>query len=70
MYLSLTPEETRLLIHHLTQQVDHMDTELIHTDKRELQRALAKEVEALRTLTDRICSTADADEGDGVLDIV
>jgi hypothetical protein len=70
MYLSLTTEETRLLIHHLTQQVDHMDNELIHTDKRELQRSLARELEALRTLTDRICATADADEGDGVLDVV
>lgn len=70
MHLSLTPEETRLLIHHLTQRVDFMDKELVHTDKRELQRSLSQELQALRTLTDRICSSASESEEEGALDVV
>ena len=56
MQLSLTPEETRLLLRHLAQRIEHMDAELVHTDKRALQRSLASEVNALRALTDRIGS--------------
>ena len=54
MQLTLTPDESRLLIRHLTQEIEHLDAELIHTDKRELQRALAHELDALRGLTERI----------------
>jgi hypothetical protein len=41
--LTLTPEESALLIHHLTQRIEHLDAELVHTDRRDLQRALADE---------------------------
>jgi len=58
MNLSLTSAETRLLLNHLTQRIDHLDGELIHTDKRELQRALAVELQQLRALTDRIRASA------------
>lgn len=58
MQLTLTAEESRLLIRHLTQQIEHLDSELVHTDKRELQRALAEELRALSALTDRIRSSA------------
>jgi hypothetical protein len=56
MQLALTPEEVRLLLYHLTQQIDHIDSELVHTDKRELQRSLAHDLQALRSLTDHIQS--------------
>jgi hypothetical protein len=58
MHLMLTPEESRLLIRNLTHRIEHLDSELVHTDKRELQRALAQELQALSALTDRIRSSA------------
>jgi len=58
MHLTLTPEETRLLVNHLTQRIEHMDAELVHTDRRDLQRSLANELQALRALTERIRSSA------------
>ncbi len=61
MQLTLTPDETRLLLRHLAAQVDHLDAELIHTDKRDLQRSLARELDALRTLTSRLQSSAEQD---------
>jgi hypothetical protein len=54
MHLTLAPEENRLLIHHLVKRIEHMENELVHTDKRELQRSLAHEVDALRALTERL----------------
>jgi hypothetical protein len=58
MQLTLTPEESSLLIRNLMQRIEHLDSELVHTDKRDLQRDLARELQALRTLTDRIRSSA------------
>ena len=60
MQLTLAPEETRLLLHHLTQRIEHMDAELVHTDKRELQHSLAHELQKLKALKERIRSSADA----------
>jgi hypothetical protein len=57
-HLTLTPEEARLLLRHLTQRLEHLDAELVRTDKRELQHALALEIDALRTLTERIRAAA------------
>ena len=63
MQITFTSEETRLLIGHLNKQIEHMDDELVHTDKRELQRSLAAELEALRALAERIDAGASlADE--------
>jgi hypothetical protein len=62
MQLMLTTEETRLLTHHLTQRLEHMETELLHTDKRELQRAIARDIEALRALVDRVGASTGATE--------
>jgi hypothetical protein len=61
MNLALTADEGRLLLRHLTQHIDHLDTELVHTDKRELQRSLAGELAALRSLAERLRSTAEQD---------
>jgi hypothetical protein len=60
MHLTLTPEETRLLLHHLAERIAYMDAELVHTDKRELQRSLTRDLQGLRALTDRIRSGAAA----------
>jgi hypothetical protein len=57
MQLALTPEESSLLIRNLTQRIEHLDSELVHTDKRDLQRDLARELQALCALTDRIRSS-------------
>jgi 5-bromo-4-chloroindolyl phosphate hydrolysis protein len=54
MQLTLTAEETRLLLDNLGKRIEHMDAELIHTDKHELQHALAVELQQLRALADRI----------------
>jgi hypothetical protein len=43
--LDLTEEERNLLAIHLDRHIDHLDAELIRTDRRELQRALASEIE-------------------------
>jgi hypothetical protein len=58
MQLTFTSQETRLLLHHLTERIGHLETELIHTDKRELQHSLTQEVQALRALLGRIESSA------------
>ncbi|HEY8090335.1 MAG TPA: hypothetical protein VIF09_20880 [Polyangiaceae bacterium] len=54
MQLTLTTDETRLLIQHLVRRIDEMDAELVHTDKRELQRGLARDLQMLRALTDKV----------------
>jgi hypothetical protein len=59
MEITLTPDEMRLLVRHLSQWIDHLDTDLVHTDKRELQRSLARELGALRALNDRLRSIAE-----------
>jgi hypothetical protein len=56
MQLTLTPHETTLLVQQLTQHIAHVDEELVHTDKRELQRDIAHELDELRALLERIRS--------------
>ena len=53
MQVNLTPIEARLLLRHLEQHLKHLDTELVHTDKHELQHSLAREIDALRVLCER-----------------
>jgi hypothetical protein len=57
MHLTLTREEGRLLLRHLTQHLEHLDADLAHTDRRELQHALALELDQLRSLAARLRST-------------
>jgi hypothetical protein len=61
MQLTLTTEESQQLIRHLARRLDELDSELVHTDKREMQRALAAEVRALSALTNKIRSSAEED---------
>ncbi len=70
MELTLTSEEARLLLHHLTERIEYMDAELVHTDKRELQRSLVHELLTLRVLADRIRSGAASGEKDTGADVV
>jgi hypothetical protein len=60
MQLTLSPEEANILIEQLTKRLEHIDDELVHTDKRELQRALASDLDSLRAITERIQSAAKA----------
>jgi hypothetical protein len=54
MQLTLMPQEARLLERHLAERLRQLDVELARTDKHELQHELAREVDQLRALTDRL----------------
>jgi hypothetical protein len=56
MNFPLTNDEARFLVRHLTQWTEHLDADLVHTDRRDLQRSLAGELATLRALTDRLRS--------------
>jgi hypothetical protein len=46
-----------LFLHeHLTRDLERLESELVHTDKRSMQRELAAEVQRLRELIARIFS--------------
>jgi hypothetical protein len=53
MHIDLSPIEARLLLRHLEQHIQHLDTELVHTDKHQLQHSLALEIEALRAICEK-----------------
>jgi hypothetical protein len=52
--LDLTEEERILLTTHLHRHIHHLDAELVRTDRREFQHALAAEIEQLRTIARRL----------------
>jgi hypothetical protein len=52
--LELSREEAQLLLDHLASHLKHMDAELVRTDKRELQHAIAVEEKALQGVVDRL----------------
>src|SRR5258708_4487367 len=56
MNFPLTNDEARFLVRHLTHWTEHLDSDLVHTDRRDLQRSLAGELATLRALTDRLRS--------------
>jgi uncharacterized protein YukE len=61
MQLQLTTEDVVLLVRQLNKRIEHVEDELAHTDKRELQRALVKDVQAMRNLAQRIESSLGAE---------
>jgi hypothetical protein len=63
--LTLTTDEIHLLIRHLTKEIEHIDAELVHTDKRELQRDLAEDLKELRAVTDRVVRASELGVGSG-----
>lgn len=46
--LQLSHDAARFLCAQLERQLAHLDDELVHTDNRQMQRELAREVERLR----------------------
>jgi len=52
--LELSVDEARLLAAHLGQHIKRLDAELVRTDKHDLQHALAREIEALQGVEDRL----------------
>lgn len=57
--LDLSPAEIRLLATHLARYVDHLDVELVRTDKHDLQHALAQEIDTLRSIARRLQAAAE-----------
>ena len=53
----LSPEEQQLLATHLARYIGHLDAELVRTEKHDLQHALAREIEQLRTILRRLEAT-------------
>ncbi|HEY1695368.1 MAG TPA: hypothetical protein VGG39_24535 [Polyangiaceae bacterium] len=54
MQLELTQHDVALLLRHLERHIQHLETELVPTDARELQVTLAREIAALEALCERL----------------
>jgi hypothetical protein len=54
MHLDLTEAEARLLAHHLTMHIKHVDDELVRTDKRQMQRDLMHDENRLVAILRRL----------------
>lgn len=54
MQVDLTDEEARLLALHLTKHIKHVDDELVHTDKRSMQRDLALDERRLLAILEKL----------------
>jgi hypothetical protein len=52
--LEVSEQELDLLITHLARHIDALDHDLVRTDKADLQHALAREVETLQSLLERL----------------
>jgi hypothetical protein len=52
--LHLTHDEAGLLSEHLSRHLERLSAELVHTDRRELHHALAREIAALQAIADRL----------------
>jgi hypothetical protein len=54
MTFELSKEEAKFLDAHLVRHIESVEDELVHTDKRQMQSELAREVDALRAIHERI----------------
>jgi hypothetical protein len=54
MTLDLSPVEIQFLEVQLGRHIMHVENELVHTDSRDMQRSLARDLEALELLRRRI----------------
>lgn len=54
MNLELSPEEASLLATHLERHIERVDNELVHTDKRQMQRELANDEQRLVEILKRL----------------
>jgi len=52
--LQLTHDDARFLCAQLERQLAHIDDELVHTDNRQMQRELARDVDRLRMVLGRL----------------
>ncbi|MEB2283721.1 MAG: hypothetical protein B6D46_15745 [Polyangiaceae bacterium UTPRO1] len=50
----LSADERRLLSTHLRRHIEHLDAELVRTDQPALQHALAREIDQLRAIAQRL----------------
>jgi hypothetical protein len=62
MKLELSQDEAHFLSKHLTRHIAEVENELVHTDKRQLQRDLARDLEHLRAIERQLVRLMDADE--------
>lgn len=56
MQLELTAIEAQLLLRHLERHIQHLETELVPTDQHELQQVLARDIEVLREICEKLRS--------------
>jgi hypothetical protein len=54
MNLQISPQEAQLLRTHMARHLESVEDELVHTDKAELQHSLARDLENLRALLERL----------------
>ncbi|HEX4517497.1 MAG TPA: hypothetical protein VH054_28320 [Polyangiaceae bacterium] len=54
MNLQISPQDAQLLRTHLARHLEHVENELVRTDKVELQHSLARDLENLRALLRRL----------------
>jgi len=54
MQIELSQDDMRFLHQQLARHLEELEGELVHTDKRDLQRAIAADTERLRALLARI----------------
>jgi hypothetical protein len=54
MQIDLSLDDARFLRQLLTRHLEEMDNELVHTDKRDLQREIAADTKRLRELLARL----------------
>jgi hypothetical protein len=58
--LTLSSEELRLLIRHLSRHIGALDADLVRTDHPALQHEFAREIEALRVIERRLADLSEA----------
>jgi hypothetical protein len=58
MNLELSPEEARFLNNQLVRHLEAMENELVHTDKHQLQREIARDVEKMKVIHERLATLA------------
>jgi hypothetical protein len=54
MQIDLSQDEAQFLSLQLARHLQHIESELAHTDKFELQHALAQDLERLRAISERL----------------
>jgi hypothetical protein len=54
MNLELSDDDVALLVLYVGRELERLETELIHTDRREFKRALAADIEKLQAIHARL----------------